>query len=124
MDIKVLDPFKDSQPVWLGLNNPGMVRKVFKLITPETVGSKYLMAGLTIFEPGEASSVHNHPESEELNIVIRGSGEVISGDDKQSFKQNDYIFIPSGVYHQHVNTGNEPLWLLWAYTPQGSLPKE
>lgn len=124
MEIKVLDPFKDGKTLWLGLDNPGMVRKVFQLVTPETVGSKHLMAGLTIFEPGEASSVHNHPESEELNIVIRGSGEVISGDEKRSFKQNDYMFIPEGVYHQHVNTGTEPLWLLWAYTPQGSLPKD
>ncbi|PTM58431.1 cupin domain-containing protein [Desmospora activa] len=123
MEIKVLDPFKDGKTLWLGLDNPGMVRKVFQMVTPETVGSKHLMAGLTIFEPGEASSVHNHPESEELNIVIRGSGEVISGDEKRAFKQNDYMFIPEGVYHQHVNTGTEPLWLLWAYTPQGSLPK-
>ncbi|MGG5832785.1 hypothetical protein ACQ4LK_21650 [Bacillus pumilus] len=33
------------------------------------------------------------------------------------------MFIPDGVSHQHVNTGDEPLWLIWLYTPQGQLPK-
>ena len=126
MKIRILDPFKDGKELWLGLEKPElkMIRKVFQLITPETVDSKHMMAGLTIFEPGEASSVHNHPGSEELDVVIRGSGEVVSDGERATFKEYDYMFIPEGVYHQHVNTGSEPLWLLWAYTPQGYLPKD
>ncbi|NNN10920.1 MAG: cupin domain-containing protein, partial [Acidimicrobiaceae bacterium] len=27
-----------------------------------------------------------------------------------------------GVWHQHVNTGREPLWLIWIYGPHGELP--
>ncbi|MGJ9383784.1 cupin domain-containing protein [Salipaludibacillus sp. CF4.18] len=127
MKIKVLDPFKDSQPKWLGLEQPELnqIRKVFQLISPDNVGSKQIMAGLTIFEPGEASSLHNHAHSEELDVVIRGSGEVV--DDKgnrRSFKETDYMFIPEGEYHQHINTGDEPLWLLWSYSPLGELPKD
>ncbi|BBP86957.1 hypothetical protein BsIDN1_05750 [Bacillus safensis] len=30
-----------------------MIRKVFQTITPDTVGSEHMMAGLTIFEPGK-----------------------------------------------------------------------
>ncbi|UOQ91993.1 cupin domain-containing protein [Halobacillus shinanisalinarum] len=127
MEIKVLDPFKDSNPSWLGLEDPdkNMVRKVFQLITPDNVGSKHMMAGLTVFEPGEASSLHNHDNSEELNVVIKGSGEVVDDrGNKRSFKENDYMFIPEGEFHQHVNNGDEPLWLLWCYSPQGQLPKD
>ena len=63
MKIKVLNPFQDGHPLWLGLDHPEekMIRKVFQTITPDTVGSEHMMAGLTIFQPGEASSVHNHP---------------------------------------------------------------
>ncbi|OYN67896.1 cupin domain-containing protein [Bacillus safensis] len=126
MKIKVLNPFQDGNPLWLGLERPEeqMIRKVFQTITPDTVGSEHMMAGLTIFEPGEASSVHNHPGSEEFDFVIKGSGEVICDGERQSFKQNDFMFIPDGVPHQHVNTGDEPLWLIWLYTPQGQLPKD
>ncbi len=127
MKIKVLDRFKDAKELWIGLDQPELnqVRKVFQLITPETVGSKHIMAGITVFPPGEASSLHNHPSSEEMDVVIKGSGVVI--DDKgnrRPFKEGDYMFIPEGEYHQHINTGDEPLLLLWCYTPQGQLPTD
>lgn len=55
MKIKVLNPFQDGNPLWLGLDRPEeqMIRKVFQTITPDTVGSEHMMAGLTIFEPGK-----------------------------------------------------------------------
>lgn len=127
MKIKVLDPFKDAKTLWIGLDAPELnqIRKVFQLITPETVGSKHMMAGITIFSPGEASSLHNHPTSEEMDVVIKGSGVVVDDKgNKRPFKEGDYMFIPEGEFHQHVNTGDEPLWLLWCYTPQGELPKD
>jgi putative monooxygenase len=127
MRIKVLDQFKDAKTLWLGLDQPELnqIRKVFQLITPETVGSKHIMAGITIFSPGEASSLHNHPSSEEMDVVIKGSGEVVDAQgNRRPFKEGDFMFIPEGEFHQHVNTGNEPLWLLWCYSPQGYLPKD
>lgn len=55
MKIKVLDPFQDAKTLWLGLDKPELnqIRKVFQLITPQTVGSKHIMAGITIFPPGK-----------------------------------------------------------------------
>jgi mannose-6-phosphate isomerase-like protein (cupin superfamily) len=32
------------------------------------------------------------------------------------------MWVPKGVHHQHKNTGDEPLRLLWVYTPQAALP--
>jgi putative monooxygenase len=127
MKIRVLDQFRDAKTLWLGLDQPELnqIRKVFQLITPETVGSKHIMAGITIFSPGEASSLHNHPYSEEMDVVIKGSGEVVDAHgNRRPFKEGDFMFIPEGEYHQHVNTGDEPLWLLWSYSPQGQLPKD
>jgi mannose-6-phosphate isomerase-like protein (cupin superfamily) len=81
------------------------------------------MAGITIFEPGEASSYHIHPESEEINLVLAGAGVVVSEGEEAPFDQGDAMWVPKGVYHQHKNTGSEPLRLLWVYTPQAELPK-
>ena len=121
--IKVLSPFKDAKEVWIGLDEPGFRRKVFRLVDKELVASEFLVAGVTIFEPGESSSWHNHPESEEIDIIIKGHGELLDDGVRSTFKQNDWMFIPKGVYHQHINNGDEPLWLIWLYTPPGELPK-
>ncbi len=120
--IKVLFPFKDAEEIWLGLDTPGFRRKVFRAVSKELVDSEYIVAGLTVFEPGECSAWHNHPESEELDIIVRGSGLLKDGDDLVPFKEGDWMFIPKGVFHQHRNVGDEPLWLIWMYTPPGELP--
>lgn len=122
--VRILDPFADSRPLWLGLDEEGLRRKVFRVINAETVGSAHLTAGLTIFEPGEQCAPHNHPESEEFNVVLRGSGlaiDVTLGTES-AFRENDWIFIPKGHVHIHRNTGREPLWLLLCYAPPGELP--
>jgi putative monooxygenase len=122
--VRVLDPFRDSLPLWLGLNEEGHRRKVFRIINAETVGSANLTAGLTIFEPGEQCAPHEHPDSEEFNVVLRGTGIAIdvSLGTELEFKERDWIFIPKGHVHIHRNTGREPLWLLWCYAPPGELP--
>jgi putative monooxygenase len=122
--IKVLFPFKDGEEIWLGLDTPGFRRKVFRTVDKNRVDSQHIVAGLTIFEPGEASTSHNHPESEEVDIIIRGSGILKEGDEEVAFEEGAWMFIPTGVFHQHVNTGKEPLWLIWMYSPPGELPEK
>ena len=124
--IRVIDPFADqAKPVWLGLDESGFRRKVFRIVDGDNPGgSEFLTSGLTIFEPGEASSLHNHPDSEEVNFIVRGSGDVVSEDGTHTpFTAHTFMFIPKGVKHQHVNTGREPLWLVFVYGPHAELPK-
>ncbi|GGM76636.1 hypothetical protein GCM10007108_13400 [Thermogymnomonas acidicola] len=123
MEIKVIDPIKDGKKIWLG-DKEGYIRKVFRAIDKDLVNSQYFVSGITYFEPGESSSMHNHPQSEEIDFVIQGEGIVYSGNEQAKFKKFDYMFIPKGVMHRHVNTGSETLILFWAYTPPGELPKD
>lgn len=127
METKILKPFRDGKQIWLGLDTPGYRRKVFRLVDAQLVGSEHIVAGVTIFEPGEASSYHNHPESEEVDFIIKGRGRAVWGTEDQpqceaEMEQNDFMTIGKGVFHQHINTGDEPLWLIWLYTPPGELP--
>ncbi len=121
--IKVLSPFKNGKELWIGLDEPGFRRKVFRLVDKELVNSEHIVAGLTIFDPGESSSRHNHDASEEVDIIVKGHGTLVEGDERVPFKEGDWMFIPTGVFHQHVNNGDEPMWLIWMYTPPGELPK-
>lgn len=123
MDVKVIRPYADGKPYWIGIDNPGFRRKVFRVVDRALCGSEHLVAGLTVFPQGEASSMHEHPESEELDLVLAGRGEVVWGEgQRRPFAPHDVMFIPKGVPHQHVNTGDEPLVLLWCYTPPGENP--
>jgi mannose-6-phosphate isomerase-like protein (cupin superfamily) len=121
--IKVLFPFKDGEEIWLGLDTPGYRRKVFRTVSKDLVNSEFIAAGLTVFEPGESSAWHNHAESEELDIILRGEGMLKDGEELVPFRRGEWMFIPKGVFHQHQNTGDEPLCLIWMYTPPGELPK-
>lgn len=121
MKARLISPFKDAEEIWIGLDEPGMRRKAFRFVSPE-IGSEEFMAGITVFEPGEASSYHVHPESEEINLVLSGSGVMVSEGESVEFATGDAMWMPKGVHHQHKNTGTEPLKLFWAYTPQAALP--
>lgn len=123
MRIQTIEPFQSSNQFWLGLDEEGFRRKVFKVIDKDLVNSEHIVAGLTIFEPGESSSYHNHPDSEELDYIVRGSGNVISDDEEENFGSNSFMFIPKGVFHRHMNTGDEPMWMVFMYTPPGQLPE-
>jgi mannose-6-phosphate isomerase-like protein (cupin superfamily) len=121
MKVRLISPFHDAEEIWIGLDEPGMRRKVFRFVSPET-GSDEFMAGITVFESGESSSYHVHPESEEINLVLRGSGTLVSDGEEVEFGPGAAMWVPKGVYHQHKSTGSEPLQLLWVYTPQAALP--
>lgn len=122
--IRIISPWKDAKEIWLGLDTPGFRRKVFRMVDHDLVRSKHFVAGLTIFEPGESSSWHNHPDSEEIDIIVRGTGELVDDGTRYPFKSGEWMFIPTGVYHQHINNGEEPMWLIWIYTPPGELPSK
>lgn len=126
MEIKIIKTFKESEQFWLGLETPGHRRKVFRAVDKAQVGAEKLVAGLTIFEPGERCAAHSHPGSEEINFVVKGGGvaiDVTNGKETR-FEQYDYMWIPDGVEHVHYNDTNEPLWLLWAYGPPNKMPSD
>jgi mannose-6-phosphate isomerase-like protein (cupin superfamily) len=119
--VRLISPFEDAEEIWLGLDDPGHRRKVFRFVSPDT-GSREFMAGITIFEPGEASSYHRHETSEEINVVLAGSGLLTSEGEEATFGPGHAMWIPMGVEHQHTNTGAEPLKLFWVYSPPAQLP--
>ena len=95
MKVKLLSPFEDGEQIWIGLDTPGMRRKVFRLVSPE-MGSEEFMAGVTVFEPGESSSMHHHAESEEINIVLAGGGTLVSEGEERQFVTGEMMWIPRG----------------------------
>lgn len=97
--IKVLFPFKDGEEIWLGLDTLGFRRKVIQTVDKKLVNSEHIVAGLTVFESSETSAWHNHPESEEVDTLIRGFGTLIDDGKEEPFKEGEWMFIPTGAFH-------------------------
>ena len=39
MKVRLIDPFRDSEQLWIGLEEPGKRRKAFRFVSPE-IGSE------------------------------------------------------------------------------------
>jgi quercetin dioxygenase-like cupin family protein len=59
-------------------------------------------------EPGGHTPHHMH-ESEHLNYILQGRGEVLDGDAPRAVSAGDFIFVPPSQRHQYRNTGTEAL---------------
>ena len=82
-------------------------------------GADKLIAGYTIFQPGQRSwPPHNHTDQEEIYIFIKGHGamEVYAEEETKSFvhsvKEGDAVTIPLLNYHP-VFSQEEELHFIW-----------
>jgi len=66
-------------------------------------------------EPGGHTPHHAH-ESEHLNYIMSGTGEVVEGETPRPVRQGDFVFVPPNERHQYRNTGQEPLVFICAVT--------
>lgn len=90
------------------------------LSEPALTGGQTMTFGEVIVEPGSGHGRHNHPDADEVIFVVEGVAEQML-DDKPPvvIRAGACIWIPRGVYHGTVNTGNSPLRLIVVYAPAG-----
>ena len=55
---------------------------------------------------------HPSHDSEHLNYILEGSGELLDGDNPRAISQGDYILVRPQEKHQYRNTGSTPLKFL------------
>ena len=77
----------------------------------EPLGLRALGARLHVVQPGKsACPFHRHHGSDELFLVLSGSGDYRIGDKRLPVKAGDCLGAPSGgEAHQIFNTGTTPL---------------
>ncbi len=59
-------------------------------------------------EPGGHTPHHQH-ETEHLNYILEGSGEVLEGDQPRAIDKGDFVLVRPNERHQYRNTGATPL---------------
>ena len=84
---------------------------------------KYLQVTLMSIPVGESIGLETHPETDQFLRLDAGRGRCVMGpsEDNLDFEQEVSdgwsIQVPAGVWHDVINTGNEPMRLYAIYAP-------
>jgi mannose-6-phosphate isomerase-like protein (cupin superfamily) len=87
-----------------------------KIIYPE-MGAKSLTLNYGVHEPGMEFAQHIHAHSEDVIVCLEGTGVIRTGDTRIPFGPGDVIYVPAGVVHGTINTGDEPLVMFSCQAP-------
>jgi quercetin dioxygenase-like cupin family protein len=92
------------------------------LVTSDSVGAKSSVFGITVFPPGAKHDIHRHPNAEEIEYLISGSGVAQVGDADVLLEAGELVFVPRNDYHGFHNTSStETAVMVWTYAPAASL---
>ncbi len=89
------------------------LRDTYFLIDSSNSPSERLTMGYTTIYPTGTTTGHTHEDREEVYFVISGEGIMVIGEDRFPIKSGDGLYVPPGVFHTTIQTGNQPLVVLW-----------
>ncbi|GHF69253.1 cupin [Streptomyces mashuensis] len=92
-------------------------------LSPRTVGCTSGFGGVLRLEPGEYVSEHYHPYSEEFLHVVSGRLEMAVDGEPVPLGPGDSLYVPIGVRHRLVNTGDEPATGVFHLSPLAPRPE-
>jgi quercetin dioxygenase-like cupin family protein len=91
------------------------------LITKDSVGAAKTVFGVTYFPPGSKHELHRHPNAEEVEYLISGSGIAYVGDDAVELGPGEAVFVPQNAYHGFENNSDAEVTMAWYYAGAASL---
>jgi quercetin dioxygenase-like cupin family protein len=83
------------------------------LLTGDGVGAATTL-GCSSFAPGTATAMLSHA-TEELAFVMSGHGELRMDGAVVAYASGQALYIPAGVWHAVVNTGDEPVTMVFSF---------
>lgn len=84
---------------------PGVHRKT---LTGSETGSRMLMIGDLIFDPGATTPYHRHPNAEETQFMVDGELECMLDGRLYTIGRHDTVLAAQGVPHGFVNRSDKP----------------
>lgn len=78
-------------------------------------GEKFCQGYVVIYRNGGIPE-HEH-ETVESYTILKGTGVMEVGGERQTVKEGDCVFIPSGVKHSLHNAGDSEVHMMFVYAP-------
>jgi quercetin dioxygenase-like cupin family protein len=91
------------------------------LISKNSVGASKTVFGVTYFPPGSRHEIHRHPNVEEVEYLISGSGIAYVDDDAVELGPGEAVFVPQNAYHGFANNSDAEVVMAWYYAGAASL---
>lgn len=88
---------------------------------PAPIQATNFSLGYVTLEPRGGQVPWHNQEQEEVYFVLEGAGEMCLGQERQTLSTGQAVYIPSGVFHQLTNIGDEPLKFIYCYGPAGDV---
>jgi quercetin dioxygenase-like cupin family protein len=94
------------------------------LVSEDRQHSEKMMVGQTIYPPGQTHEHHQHPDAEEVVIVLSGTGWHRVGSEYYDIGPGDVVYVPVKTAHSAgADEGDEPMVILWVLGGAPSLAK-
>lgn len=92
-------------------------------LSPKTVRSTSGFGGILRLAPGEYVTEHYHPYSEEFVHVVAGSMAMDLDGERVALGPGDSLFVPIGVRHRLVNSGDTEASAVFHLSPLAPRPE-
>jgi mannose-6-phosphate isomerase-like protein (cupin superfamily) len=92
------------------------------LLAPGQFGSRRMAITLVEAAPESQQSLHCHPDSEQVYVIVRGQGVMIVADEESQVGAGTLVFIPPGADHAIRNEGPDMLAYVSATAPPFKMP--
>jgi mannose-6-phosphate isomerase-like protein (cupin superfamily) len=100
-----------------GVEIPSPYRRQIKvLFAPDKEGVAELTFSHAILPAGGQTDYHVH-DRPELIYIVSGKGIFRHSDDQTPVEEDVALWVPTGEYHQMINTGDVPLKLATIFVP-------
>ena len=77
--------------------------------------------GYVTLEPRGGQVPWHNQEQDEVYFLVEGTAEMCLGEERQTLRTGEAVYIPSGVFHQLTNVGEEPARMIYVYGPAGEV---
>ena len=77
--------------------------------------------GFVTLEPRGGQVPWHNQEQDEVYFLVEGTAEMCLGEERQTLRGGEAVYIPSGVFHQLTNVGEEPAKMIYVYGPAGEV---
>ena len=77
--------------------------------------------GFVTLEPRGGQVPWHNQEQDEVYFLVEGTAEMCLGEERQTLRTGEAVYIPSGVFHQLTNVGEEPARMIYVYGPAGEV---
>lgn len=87
-------------------------------LVSEAIGARHVDVHINVLRPsGPDGRYHYHPDSENIYVVLQGTGRLVAEGQEYTLQKDDVVFIPPGARHSLSARGDRELMIIEIYAP-------